>query len=243
MTAIVPTRAMVLAAGLGTRMRPITDTMPKPLVPVAGKPLIDHRARPPSPRPASTTRRRQRPLSRRPDRSASRGRASGLKIVISDERALLLDLGGGIGKALPLLERKPFFLCNADAFWIDGPLSNIRRLADAWDPARMDMLLLVAAASAAIGVDWPRRFHHGPAGPAARRDERDVAPFVYAGVGIIKPELFADETRDVFRLAPFFFDAAEQRPTARAAARRPWLHVGTPAAIAQAEAAIARSTS
>ena len=150
---------------------------------------------------------------------------------------------GGIRKVLSLFEGKPFYLCNTDAFWIEGPLSNIQRLADAWDPARMDALLLVAAASTSVGVDWPGDFTMDAQGRLTRRNERDVAPFVYSGVGIIKPELFADERADAFRLAPFFFAAAEKGRLHGLRLDGVWLHVGTPAAIAQAEAAIARSTS
>jgi MurNAc alpha-1-phosphate uridylyltransferase len=236
-----PDTAMVFAAGLGTRMRPISDTIPKPLVKVAGKALIDHCldlfAK------AGVARAIVNVHYLADQIEAHLADRTQPEIIISDERALLLDQGGGIRKVLPLFEGKPFFLCNTDAFWIEGPLSNIRRLADAWDPARMDALLLVAAASASIGVDWPGDFTMDPQGRLTRRDERDVAPFVYSGVGIIKPELFANETRDVFRLAPFFFDAAEKGRLHGLRLDGTWLHVGVPAAIAQAEAAIARSTS
>jgi MurNAc alpha-1-phosphate uridylyltransferase len=236
-----PDTAMVFAAGLGTRMRPISDTIPKPLVRVAGKPMIDHCL------DLFVTAKVPRAIVNvhyLADRIETHlaGRTSP-EIVISDERAHLLDQGGGIRKVLPLFEGKPFYLCNTDAFWIEGPLSNIQRLADAWDPARMDALLLVAAASASVGVDWPGDFTMDPQGVLTRRDERDVAPFVYSGVGIIKSELFATETRDVFPLAPFFFAAAEQGRLHGLRLDGVWLHVGTPAAIAQAEAAIARSTS
>ena len=236
-----PDTAMVFAAGLGTRMRPISDTIPKPLVKVGGKALIDHCldlfAK------AGVARAIVNVHYLADQIEAHLAHRTQPEIIISDERALLLDQGGGIRKVLPLFEGKPFFLCNTDAFWIEGPLSNIRRLADAWDPARMDALLLVAATSASIGVDWPGDFTMDAQGRLKRRDERDVAPFVYSGVGIIKPELFANETRDVFRLAPFFFDAAEKGRLHGLRLDGTWLHVGVPAAIAQAEAAIARSTS
>jgi MurNAc alpha-1-phosphate uridylyltransferase len=235
-----PDTAMVFAAGLGTRMRPISDTIPKPLVKVAGKALIDHCldlfAK------AGVARAIVNVHYLADQIEAHLADRTQPEIIISDERALLLDQGGGIRKVLPLFEGKPFFLCNTDAFWIEGPLSNIRRLADAWDPARMDALLLVAAASASIGVDWPGDFTMDPQGRLTRRDERDVAPFVYSGVGIIKPDLFENETRDVFRLAPLFFDAAEKGRLFGLRLDGVWLHVGTPGAIADAETAIARST-
>jgi len=235
----MPEKAMVFAAGLGTRMRPLTDHMPKPLVKVAGKPMIDHVL----------------------DRFDSAGLATAIvnvhyladqieahlaartrpKIIVSDEREMLLDQGGGIRKVLPLLGAAPFFLANTDAFWLDGPSDNLRRLAEAWDPAAMDVLLLVAATTTSVGVDWAGDFLMSPDGRLFRRKEAEVAPFVYTGVGIIKPELFAAETRDVFRLAPFFFEAAEK---GRLHGRRLdglWLHVGTPEAIDEAERRITES--
>jgi MurNAc alpha-1-phosphate uridylyltransferase len=235
-----PDTAMVFAAGLGTRMRPISNTIPKPLVEVAGKALIDHCldlfAEADVPRAIVNVHYLADQIEAH---LASRMKP---EIIISDERALLLDQGGGIRKVLPLLQGKPFYLCNTDAFWIEGPLSNIRALADAWDPERMDALLLVAAVSNSVGVDWPGDFSMDAQGALRRRDERDVAPFVYSGVGIIKPDLFENETRDVFRLAPFFFDAAKKGRLFGLRLDGVWLHVGTPEAIADAESAIARST-
>jgi MurNAc alpha-1-phosphate uridylyltransferase len=235
-----PDTAMVFAAGLGTRMRPISNTIPKPLVKVAGKALIDHCldlfAKADVPRAIVNVHYLADQIE------AHLAPRTKPEIIISDERGLLLDQGGGIRKVLPLLRGKPFYLCNTDAFWIEGPLSNIRALADAWDPARMDALLLVAAVSNSVGVDWPGDFSMDAQGALRRRDERDVAPFVYSGVGIIKPDLFENETRDVFRLAPFFFDAAEKGRLFGLRLDGVWLHVGTPGAIADAETAIARST-
>ncbi len=237
----LPDTAMIFAAGLGTRMRPITDTIPKPLVKVAGKALIDHCldlfAR------ADVARAIVNVHYLADQIEAHLAARTNPEIILSDERALLLDQGGGIRKVLPLFAGEPFFLCNTDAFWIEGPMSNIRRLSEAWDPARMDALLLVAATTASVGVDWPGDFSMDAQGRLTKRDEREVAPFVYSGVGIIKPELFERETRDVFRLAPFFFEAAEKGRLHGLRLDGVWLHVGTPAAIAEAEAAIARSTS
>jgi MurNAc alpha-1-phosphate uridylyltransferase len=236
----MPKTAMVFAAGLGARMRPITDALPKPLVKVAGKALIDHCL----------------------DRFAEAGVERAIvnvhwladqieahlalrqrpRIVISDERARLLDQGGGIKRALPLIGDAPFFLCNTDAFWIEGPRANLRRLAAAFDAERMDAILLVASSAGAVGVDWPGDFSFDAEGRLAPREDRHVAPFVYTGVGIIKPELFAGETRDVFRLAPFFFEAARKGRLYGQRLDGLWLHVGRPEAIAEAERAIDRST-
>jgi MurNAc alpha-1-phosphate uridylyltransferase len=236
----MPKTAMVFAAGLGARMRPITDALPKPLVKVAGKALIDHCL----------------------DRFAEAGVERAIvnvhwladqieahlalrqrpRIVISDERARLLDQGGGIKRALPLIGDAPFFLCNTDAFWIEGPRANLWRLAAAFDAERMDAILLVASSAGAVGVDWPGDFSFDAEGRLAPREDRHVAPFVYTGVGIIKPELFAGETRDVFRLAPFFFEAARKGRLYGQRLDGLWLHVGRPEAIAEAERAIDRST-
>jgi MurNAc alpha-1-phosphate uridylyltransferase len=153
----------------------------------------------------------------------------------------LLDQGGGIKRALPMLGDEPFFLCNTDAFWIEGPRSNLQRLVAAFDPERMDILLLVASAAGAVGVDWPGDFSFDAEGRLAPRDARHVAPFVYTGVGIIKPELFQRQKDDVFRLAPFFFEAARKGRLYGQRLDGLWLHVGRPETIAEAERAIDRS--
>lgn len=234
-----PDTAMVFAAGLGTRMRPISNTIPKPLVKVAGRTLLDHCL---DLFADAGVKRAIVNVHYLADQIEThlQGRTEP-QIVISDEREKLLDQGGGIRKILPLLDGKPFFLCNTDAFWIEGAQSNIRRLAQMWDPARMDALLLVAATSHSIGVDWSGDFDMDKNGRLTKRDPRNVVPFVYSGVAIIKPELFAHETRDIFRLAPFFFEAAEKGRLFGLRLDGLWLHVGTPEAIAEAETAISRS--
>ena len=135
----------------------------------------------------------------------------------------------------------PFLVCNTDALWIPGGAWSLTRLFDAWDPERMDALLLVAASANSIGVDWPGDFLMDAEGRLTKRPEREVAPFVYAGVGILKPELFAGETREIFRLAPTFFEAAERGRLYGARLDGMWLHVGTPEAIAEADRAFVRS--
>lgn len=235
----MPAKAMLFAAGLGTRMRPISDSLPKPLVKVAGKPLIDHML----------------------DRFAEAGVETAIvnvhyhadqlethlatrqapKIIISDERAKLLDQGGGIRKALPLLGEAPFFLCNTDSFWVEGPRPNLPRFAAAWDPEKMDILLLVAAIATSVGVDWLGDFTMDAYGRLARREERRVAPFVYTGVGIVKPELFEQATEDVFRLSPYFDEAAAAGRLFGLRLDGLWFHVGTPQAIEDAERTVARS--
>jgi N-acetyl-alpha-D-muramate 1-phosphate uridylyltransferase len=164
------------------------------------------------------------------------------KIVISDERSKLLDQGGGIKRALPLIGDDPFLICNTDAFWIEGPRSNIARLARTFDSDAMDILLLAGAGAGAVGVDWPGDFAMTHDGRLAPREPRRVAPFVYAGVGIVKPQLFASETAEVFRLAPFFHAAAAAGRLYGVRLDGLWVHVGRPESIAEAEMAIDRST-
>ncbi|WP_245276163.1 nucleotidyltransferase family protein [Methylocapsa aurea] len=239
MSSFMPGKAMVFAAGLGSRMRPLTQTMPKPLIKVAGKPMIDHMLDRFAAAGVGTAIVNVHYLADQIE--AHLGARIKPKILISDERERLLDQGGGIGKALPLLGPEPFFLSNTDAFWIEGPKDNLRRLAAAWDPGAMDILLLVAATTASIGVDWPGDFLMATDGRLTRREERQVAPFVYTGVGIIKSELFENETREVYALAPFFFQAAEKGRLFGQRLDGLWLHVGTPQAVEEAEQSIARS--
>jgi MurNAc alpha-1-phosphate uridylyltransferase len=235
----VPDTVMVFAAGLGTRMRPVTETVPKPLVKIAGRTMLDHMLD----RFAEIGVKRAivnvHYLADQLERHlASRTMP---EIIISDEREKLLDQGGGIKKVLPLLGDKPFFICNTDAIWLEGARSNLARLRERWDPDQMDVLLLVAASATSIGVDWPGDFFMDGEGRLTRRGERAVAPFVYAGVGVIKPQLFAQVKEDIFRLAPFFFAAAERGRLFGQRLDGQWLHVGTPAAIEDAEHAIRRS--
>ena len=234
-----PTHAMVFAAGLGTRMRPITDTRPKPLVEVRGKALMDHVldafAQAGVPEAVVNVHYLGDQIE------AHLAGRTAPRITISNEREKLLDQGGGIRKALPVLGDAPFFVANTDAFWIEGPTSNLRRLAQAWDPARMDALLLVAATATSVGVDWPGDFHMDQEGRLTKRGQSEVAAFVYSGVGILKTEPFANDEREVFRLSPFLFEAAEKGRLFGLRLDGLWLHVGTPQAIAEAEAAIDES--
>jgi MurNAc alpha-1-phosphate uridylyltransferase len=230
---------MVFAAGRGERMRPITETLPKPLVEVAGQALIDRCL---DRFAADGVERAIVNVHWLADQIeahlASRQRPH---IVISDERAKLLDQGGGIRKAKSLLGREPFFVCNTDAFWLEGPRSNLKRLAESFDSDRMDALLLVAGGAGAVGVDWPGDFMMDSFGQLQKRPERHVAPFVYTGVGILKPELFDGVEDEVFGLAPFLFRAAEQGRLYGVRLDGLWLHVGRPESVAEAELAIENS--
>jgi MurNAc alpha-1-phosphate uridylyltransferase len=238
-TKTIPRRAMVLAAGLGTRMRPLTDTMPKPLVPVAGKALLDHvldrLAQAGVERAVVNVHHMAEQMLRHLN-----GRTRP-QIVISDERGLLLGTGGGVVKALPELGDAPFFHINSDTIWIDGVKPNLARLAEAFDPNRMDALLLLASTTGSIGYAGRGDFVMAADGALRRRPEREVAPFVYAGAAILSPALFKDAPAGEFSLTALFDCAAESGRLHGLRLEGLWMHVGTPEAIAAAEAAIKAS--
>ena len=238
--ASTPRTAMVLAAGLGTRMRPLTDTRPKPLIAVAGRPLLDHVL----------------------DRLADAGVARAVvnvhylaeqiiahtkprttpRVTISDERGLLLGTGGGVVKALRDLGDAPFFHINSDTIWIDGGTPNLARLAQACEPSAMDALLLLAPTTGSIGYSGRGDFAMTPDGRLKRRSERDVAPFVYAGAAILSPALFTDAPQGEFSLTDLFDRASAAGRLHGLRLEGLWMHVGTPEAVGEAEAAIAKST-
>lgn len=230
--------AMVFAAGLGTRMRPVTDSLPKPLVKVGGRTLLDHML---DRFAGAGVKRAIVNVHYRADQIEEHlsTRHGDPQIVLSDERDRLLDQGGGIRKVLPIIGQNAFFIANTDAVWIEDGTDAVQALRAAWDPSRMDVLLLVAARRGSIGVDWPGDFHLGGDGRLVRRRPDEEADYVYAGVGVMKPSLFAGFDEDVFRLAPLFFDAAEKGRLYGEALRGRWLHVGTPSAIGEAEEALA----
>ncbi len=232
--------AMVFAAGLGTRMRPLTETTPKPLVNVAGRTLIDRTLDDLAQAGVARAIVNVHYLADQIEAHIEQRQIArpAPRIVISDERAKLLDQGGGIKKVLPLIGEKPFFVCNTDAFWADAPQSNCVALARAFDSDKMDAALLLAPTKGSIGVDWEGDFDLDSQGRIFLRE--GPKPYVYAGVGIIKPQLFAQETQEVFKLAPFFFAAAARGRLCGVVSSGLWLHVGTVGAIAEAEAAVAR---
>lgn len=230
---------MVLAAGLGTRMRPHSGTIPKPLVQVGGKPLLDHVLDKLDRAGVARAVVNVHYLADQIEAHlAERKRPA---IVISDERGELLDTGGGIAKALPLFGDAPFFLVNSDTIWIDGVKPNLARLAASFDPARMDALLLLASTSNSTGYTGRGDFLMTPDGKLIRRGEREVAPFVYAGAAILSPALFRDAPAGPFSLTRLFGTAAEAERLYGLRLEGVWMHVGTPEAIAAAEAAILAS--
>jgi MurNAc alpha-1-phosphate uridylyltransferase len=231
---------MVLAAGLGTRMRPLTDTMPKPLVKVGGKALLDHMLDRLGDAGVETAVLNVHYFADQIVRHVAQ--RTNPRCVISDERAELLGTGGGVVKALPLIGTAPFFHVNADTLWIDGVRPNLVRLAEAFDPTTMDALLLLAPTSGSVGYDGRGDYAMTPSGHLQRRGERDVAPFVFAGAAILSPALLKDAPHGAFALTTLFDRAGEAGRLHGLRLEGLWMHVGTPEAVAEAEAAIAAST-
>jgi MurNAc alpha-1-phosphate uridylyltransferase len=236
MKPLVSDTAMVMAAGLGTRMRPLTETLPKPMVRVAGKPLIDHAL----------------------DRLAEAGIARAVvnvhhfpeaveghlrdrerpSVVISDERTLLLETGGGMVKAQSQLP-DPFFCVNSDNVWIDGPRDAFRELSDAWDPGRMDALLLLVAHTGARNFAGKGDFHMDGRGRLSRRRSGRIAPFVFTGIQLVAKRLLRDAPEGPFSTNILWDRAIGEGRLYGAAFTGQWFEVGNPEAIAPTEAALA----
>jgi MurNAc alpha-1-phosphate uridylyltransferase len=163
------------------------------------------------------------------------------RIIISDERDEILGTGGAVVKALPLLGKEPFYHLNADTMWIDGVKPNLARLAEAFDPARMDILLLMAPTASSIGYGGPGDYAMLPDGALRKRKEHQVVPFVFAGVAIMSPSLFAEAPSGEFSLTKMFNRANEQERLFGLRLDGVWMHVGTPDAVHAAEEAFLSS--
>ncbi len=234
-----PDCAMVLAAGYGKRMRNLTSDRPKPLVEFMGRPLIDH------------------VMDRLADAGVSRTVVNvhhfadllqaHLKerakpaIVFSDERGELLETGGGIKKALPLLGDAPFYLVNSDSLWIEGANPNLSLLAAKFDPARMDALLMLAPVARSLGYDGRGDYHLQEGGSITRRKSAETAPYAYAGAAILKPEFFHDAPKGAFPLGRLFDRAESNAHLYGIEMQGTFLHVGTPEAVVAAEDAVRRA--
>ena len=226
---------MVLAAGLGTRMRPITDRIPKPLVPVAGKPLIDHAI---DRLAEAGVKRVVVNIHYKADmvaRHLETRRTPSITLSREDE---LLETGGGILKALPLLDDM-FYVINSDVVWLDGKTAALRRLARAWDPARLDAVLLLQRTTTALGYEGPGDFFLDPLGVLRRRREREVAPHLFAGVQILHRRLFDGRPPGKFSLNPLWDRAIAAGRLAAIVHDGEWYHIGTPAGLALAEERLA----
>jgi len=230
-------RAMVLAAGLGQRMRPITDTLPKPLVTIGGKTMLDHALDRLAEAGVTEAVVNVHHLASQIEAHVA-GRKTP-RIVISDERAVLLETGGGTKKALPLLGEGPFFSVNSDSLWSETGVSNFAAMADAWDAERMDMLLLLAQRETSIGAGGAGDFFREDDGRLTRRGKAASAPYIYAGVGVMLPSLFAGMTEESFSFNLLFDRAIAAGRLYGYVLQGQWLHVGAPHEIAPAEAAFA----
>lgn len=237
---MMPQKAMLLAAGMGTRMRPVTDTMPKPMVKVAGKSLINYTldalddAGVPE---AVVNVHYLAPLMVRHLSGRTRPR-----VVISDETAQLLDTGGGVAKAMPLLGDAPFFVGNCDAIIAGGSIPAAQRLADAWTDA-LDVVMLVHARETAHGFDGAGDFFVGADGRMTRRGAAAEAPFVYAGLFILHPRAMAGLKAEPFSLNVVWNKAIAADRMRAVTHDGQWYHVGTPEAIGETEVLLARQAS
>ncbi len=231
---LVPRSAMVLAAGLGTRLRPVTETLPKPLVTVNGRTLLDHAVDrlmlAGVERIVVNTHYKAAMVARQ---LARRDRP---QIEISHE-AELLDTGGGVAHALPLLD-DAFFVVNADIFWLEGRGAGLLRLARAFDPARMDAMLLLQPAATAVGYEGEGDYFLAPTGQPRRRRECEVAPFVYAGIQLLHRRLFDHVSQRIFSLIRLY-DRAEAAGRLHAIVHDgEWYHIGTPTGLAATRARV-----
>jgi MurNAc alpha-1-phosphate uridylyltransferase len=228
---------MVLAAGLGKRMRPLTASQPKPLVRVAGKPLIDY----------SLDRLEEAGVAKAVVNvhyladalEAHLKERKAPLVTISDERDLLLETGGGLVKALPLLGDKPFLCVNSDNFWVDGPVDSIRALAERWDDATMDVLMLMVPHARATAHKGPGDFHMDAYGRLTRRRPGRIAPFVWTGLQILSPRLIVDPPGPAFSTNVFWDRAIAAGRAFGLTFQGLWFDVGTPEAIPIVEAGIA----
>jgi MurNAc alpha-1-phosphate uridylyltransferase len=227
-----PSCAMVLAAGYGTRMRPLTDAMPKPLVPLAGRPLLDHVLDRLVVAGIARAIVNVHYLPEQIERHlASRSQP---QILISDERAQILDTGGAVQKALPVLGAAPFFVHNSDSVWIERNGSTLRQMIDAWNDDAMDAMLLLAPAATSLGYAGRGDYAlDGEGRPHRRRNGQNV-PFVFTGVSINHPRLFHDVPEGAFSILKLWDEAESAQRLAAIQLDGEWMHVGTPEALAEA---------
>jgi N-acetyl-alpha-D-muramate 1-phosphate uridylyltransferase len=233
----VPTHAMVLAAGLGLRLRPLTLDRPKALVQVAGRALIDHTLDRLTEIDVGTAVVNIHYKGNSLKRHLAERREP--RIVISDETEQLLDTGGGVAKALPLLGPAPFYVVNCDIVWRDAHGNSLVHLAERFDDAAMDVLLLLQPTVRAIGYVGVGDFDMDSQGRLTRRAENFVAPFVFTGVQILHPRLFRDCPVGPFSLNRLYSQAAEAGRLYGLRHEGDWMDVGSPAGLQAAEAALA----
>lgn len=233
----VPKTAMIMAAGLGKRMRPLTATKPKPLIEVGGKALLDHvleKLR------AAGVRKIVVNVHYLAEALEAhlRSRADGLEVMISDERDLLMETGGGLVKAAPLIDSDPFLALNSDNLWIDGPADTLKLLSSHWDDGKMDALLLLVPLARALNHRGMGDFHMDRKGRVRRRERSHVAPFVFTGIQIISKRLLQDAPNGPFSTNLLWDRAIERGRCFGAVHQGLWFDVGTPQSIQLTETAL-----
>ncbi len=233
-----PKTAMVLAAGLGTRMRPLTDDRPKALVEVAGKALIDHMLDRLAAAGVETAVVNVHYFADLVEAHLRAREAKGLgpRIVISDERAQALETGGGIKHALPLLGDGPVFVANIDSVWIEHAGAAIDAVAAAWNPEAMDVCLMLASTGGSLGFHDSGDVFLAEDGVVRFKDPGEIAPLVYVGVHICKPAITTDGPEGPFSLLPLWRRLAADHRVHGVAPDGLWMHVGDPDAKLAAEA-------
>jgi MurNAc alpha-1-phosphate uridylyltransferase len=230
-----PKSAMVLAAGLGTRLRPVTNHLPKPLVEVAGRPLIDHAI---DRLATAGVERVVVNLHYKGELIAARLAARNRPRIEFSREEALLETGGGVKRALPLLDDS-FFVINGDILWLDGATAALSRLAQAFDPERMDAGLLLQRTTGAIGYDGIGDYFLDPLDTPRRRREREVAPYIFAGIQILHRRLFAGVDDPVFSLKRLYDRAEDAGRLGAIVHDGEWFHVGTPEGLAATRARLA----
>jgi len=234
----VPATAMVMAAGLGKRMRPLTATKPKPLIEVAGKALLDHvldRLRAAGVRTVVVN---VHYLADSLEAHLART-ANGLEVMISDERDQLLETGGGLVRAQSLIDSDPFLAINSDNLWVDGPADTLKLLASHWDGGKMDALLLLVPQARAMNHKGLGDFHMNRVGQLRRRGRSRVAPFVYTGVQIVSKALLKDAPEGAFSTNLLWDKAIAAGRCFGAVHQGLWFDVGNPQAIRATEQVLA----
>jgi MurNAc alpha-1-phosphate uridylyltransferase len=233
----VPRTAMIMAAGLGKRMRPLTATRPKPLIEVSGKALLDHVLEKLRAAGVEKVVVNVHYLADALEAHLA-SRDHGLEVVISDERNQLMETGGGLIKALPLIDCDPFLALNSDNLWIDGPADTIKLLASQWDDARMDALLLLVPQARALNNKGMGDFHMDRTGRLRRRERSHVAPFVFTGIQMVSKRLLRDAPVGPFSTNVLWDRAIEEGRAFGAVHQGLWFDVGTPQSIPMTEAAL-----
>ena len=230
-----PKSAMVLAAGLGTRLRPVTDHLPKPLVEITGRTLLDHTI---DRLAAAGVERVVVNLHYKGELIAARLAGRERPRIELSREAALLETGGGVKRALALLD-DAFFVVNGDIFWLDGVAGALGRLAAAFNPKRMDALLLLQRTVQAVGYDGIGDYFLDPLGTPRRRREREVAPYIFAGIQILHRRLFAGIDDTVFSLKRLYDRAEDSGRLAAIIHDGEWFHVGTPEGLEATRARLA----